>query len=952
MFSHLKRRIGVLTAVAVLAALVPTLAVSTASAAPLTTAAAGSDPALYVACPSGSAAAAGFTDTTSTDVDCIAHFGITTGVTATTYEPSSSIPRWQMALYLTRMLNKASFTLGSGADQGFTDISGESAAIQTAINQLMQAGVTTGVTATTFAPADNVSREQMAMFMNRALNLITAGVGGQSDTANSTKVNGAGTGYNYTDIDSGSVTFEGHNSIVEMYSLQIPGHAKTITTFGPSVDISRAEMATWITNALAHTNARPEGLWVQTSDESATPGFGDLNNDLHITNRDASHVPIAGTLVDVFADKTAASTDPFAASGACVKGFTVELGNTSTECAVDIGDVSTNAIGNLLVTVNGTAAEATNGTTWTYWAHTGAVGTAYDNDSPSNSVAISSSTSATVTTCTDSTSAYAALDSDDGGDLVPYGTTVTITCQLEVSTATGTDVAMALSKVIFTDTTQENTDDGAGVDGDAGAENATSSLVTTTSYTDATGAVTYSFTATDPLATDKLQRTEHTVVVTPAIGGTTTFNTQFDDNPALATGTTLTEGSSYGLGVAVTGVSRTHTATVRDQYGNGVASQTATFTSVSETGTTAVTEAFTQSVTRVTDSSGVAILGYTDVQTLTAKVVTTATVAGAGTGTSTFYRIDALTPEPDFIEVDNTATDGAAVATDFATAATTGVATFNAAHGLVTGDEVRVTTQPESAAIGGDITNLAADGANWLTAADATGSLAVNDRIMFTTLCADCTVAVADTAYYVTAVTAAYVNVSLTRGGSTIDSGVNSSGAGVMVKLVMPEGDYFFTRIDDLTGTFHATRSVSSLGAVSYSTKLSDSVASATNGIAKADFGIVHANDRFMEIVINDAANDKLIVENQISATNFDYHAYIYDSGDQFNIYGDTVTAADTGATANQTASSMALFETHAAAKMNAVTGVANAGFHGDIKSILYLNDALLGGVSVFNLGS
>ncbi len=40
MFSHLKRRIGVLAAVAVMAALVPTLAVSTASAAPATVAAA------------------------------------------------------------------------------------------------------------------------------------------------------------------------------------------------------------------------------------------------------------------------------------------------------------------------------------------------------------------------------------------------------------------------------------------------------------------------------------------------------------------------------------------------------------------------------------------------------------------------------------------------------------------------------------------------------------------------------------------------------------------------------------------------------------------------------------------------------------------------------------------------------------------------------------------------
>ena len=63
MFSHLKRRIGVFAAVAVMAALVPTLAVSTASAAPATVAAAPGDEHAELACPAGSASAAGFTDT-------------------------------------------------------------------------------------------------------------------------------------------------------------------------------------------------------------------------------------------------------------------------------------------------------------------------------------------------------------------------------------------------------------------------------------------------------------------------------------------------------------------------------------------------------------------------------------------------------------------------------------------------------------------------------------------------------------------------------------------------------------------------------------------------------------------------------------------------------------------------------------------------------------------------
>ena len=176
MLSHLKRRIGVLTAVTVMAALVPVLSSSTVSAAPLTTAANPTNASTYSACPtSANIPSAGFTDTTSTDVDCIAYYGITTGVTATTYEPAASVPRWQMALYLTRTATETGHTLGSGADQGFTDISGYAADIQTAINQLKQLTVTLGTTATTYSPDDNVTREQMAMFVERLLGLTAVG---------------------------------------------------------------------------------------------------------------------------------------------------------------------------------------------------------------------------------------------------------------------------------------------------------------------------------------------------------------------------------------------------------------------------------------------------------------------------------------------------------------------------------------------------------------------------------------------------------------------------------------------------------------------------------------------------------------------------------------------------------------------------------------------------------
>jgi len=141
-----------------------------------------------------------------------------------------------------------------------------------------------GKTATTYAPDDNVTREEMALFLDRALAATPAGPGGISAASGNSllglNVNSDSTGtgeYNYDDIDSGSVTFEGHNSIVEIYQLGVTGDAKTVRAFNPNSAITRDTMATWVTNALAHTNARPAGLWLQASKysgfDNATPSL-------------------------------------------------------------------------------------------------------------------------------------------------------------------------------------------------------------------------------------------------------------------------------------------------------------------------------------------------------------------------------------------------------------------------------------------------------------------------------------------------------------------------------------------------------------------------------------------------------------------------------------------------------------------------------------------------------
>jgi len=400
MLSHLKRRISVFTAVVVLAAGVPALTtVSPVSAAPkatlISTVAGLSGEATYLTCPASAAIpAAGFTDTTSTDVDCIAYYGITKGTTATTYEPSASVPRWAMALYLTRSLSKAGVTLGTGADQGFTDISGKSAEIQTAINQLKQLGVTTGTTATTYSPDNNVIRQEMAMFIERMLDNIAPGPGGTSHAERMTGaatayVNsncGVGVGaactltYNYTDIDAGTVTVEASDAIKELYTLNIHD-GLTATTFNPDADMTRAAMASFLVGALNHSNLRPAGLTLQASSYSA---IGTNAASLSVTDRDANHVPIAGTPVDVFRHwPTGIEGDrAFAtASGLCEDA--VADGNAITACSIDTSEPTTDLSGNLVPASRTTAIlsqtlGAAGADTWHAW--TAASGTAFDND--------------------------------------------------------------------------------------------------------------------------------------------------------------------------------------------------------------------------------------------------------------------------------------------------------------------------------------------------------------------------------------------------------------------------------------------------------------------------------------------------------------------------------------------------------------------------------------------
>ncbi len=90
--------------------------------------------------------------------------GITTGCSATTFCPDDPVTRGQMAAFLDRALS-----LPTTSTDYFTD--DEGSLFETDINRLAAAGITTGCTPTTFCPNADVTRGQMAAFLDRALTL-------------------------------------------------------------------------------------------------------------------------------------------------------------------------------------------------------------------------------------------------------------------------------------------------------------------------------------------------------------------------------------------------------------------------------------------------------------------------------------------------------------------------------------------------------------------------------------------------------------------------------------------------------------------------------------------------------------------------------------------------------------------------------------------------------------
>ena len=335
-------------------------------------------PAQFSACVGPALESAGFRDMEGSFAEdaanCLAHYEITLGTDPGVFSPSQVVPRWQMALFLVRAADPAGIVLPEAADQGFADLT-VGAQTREAINQLAALEIMKGTSATTFEPQAAVTRQQMAVLLARFLSVAPTGPGGKDVDAVEPDDDHF--------VDLAHVAFKTHTAIRKLYEMGVTT-GTSATTFSPSAQVSRAQMAVFIARMLGHTNARPAGLTVQAADAEV---LEDSDITVSVSYRDSDHQPFGNRRVDIFM-----STDPgkaFDEDGYCTNNVSAVVGGRS--CVVDSSDRITSSSGNVSVDLEVGDADALQ-----VWVWTGAKGDVYDDDT-SNAVIIDVRTPSSIT---------------------------------------------------------------------------------------------------------------------------------------------------------------------------------------------------------------------------------------------------------------------------------------------------------------------------------------------------------------------------------------------------------------------------------------------------------------------------------------------------------------------------------------------------------------------------
>lgn len=138
------------------------------------------------ACPPGSVPSAGFTDVPSGNVHrfhiaCATWWGVTNGVSATTYRPAGIVTRAQLAGMIARLVENGGGRLPNDAPDAFDDDAGNTH--EAAINSLAALGVVRGTSSRQFSPREAVTRGQAATLVARALGEVRVSLPTSPDDA-------------------------------------------------------------------------------------------------------------------------------------------------------------------------------------------------------------------------------------------------------------------------------------------------------------------------------------------------------------------------------------------------------------------------------------------------------------------------------------------------------------------------------------------------------------------------------------------------------------------------------------------------------------------------------------------------------------------------------------------------------------------------------------------------
>lgn len=309
------------------------------------------------ACPD-SIEAAPFTDVSSLDdetraaIDCIVHYGVSRGTTATTFSPAEPVTRAQMARFLVRTAGALGLSLPENPSDPFGDIAALDAEARTAIARLYELGITKGSSAETFDPAGTVTRGQMALFVHRMLAQARAPLG---ETATPF-------------ADLGDPDSERARAAGQLAALEImPGVAAD--RFGPQFVVTRGDMARLLARSLQHGNASPVRLTVEIGTDWLLAGG---STTAVVTASKPNGDPYPGLLVDVFViedetDPSSCLLDP----GARINGLDA---GTSVDCRIDRADPRTDSSGRVVVDLAHSPAWVID----TVYAWTGDEGEAFD----------------------------------------------------------------------------------------------------------------------------------------------------------------------------------------------------------------------------------------------------------------------------------------------------------------------------------------------------------------------------------------------------------------------------------------------------------------------------------------------------------------------------------------------------------------------------------------------